>query len=313
MGQVPSDLVEYLRTMISPPGEAALYVSDLEVAWPDLQDELKGGNVCGMIVRGTPTEEQAAFLMKALRPGAHLLVIAPDTEPTGHTGACRVEDAGFEIRDAILWVREPGKLHYVPKASRSEREEGCHNLPARTGAEAVDREEDTAGLNSPRAGAGRTASQVHNFHPTIKPINLMVRLLADVPKDQGPVVDPFMGSGTTAMACLETGHDFVGIEREEDYLKIADARVRYHDHVYQGWAETPIESDLGEPAEEDLSEQSLDDLLTQTEEEAPAPKTKRGRPKETPQEDGDFEEVEETVGEQSLDDLFGWGGGEVNE
>ena len=61
----------------------------------------------------------------------------------------------------------------------------------------------------------------------MKPIDLMVKLLADVPKDKGPIIDPFLGSGTTGIACLKTGHDFLGIEREEEYLGIADARVRH--------------------------------------------------------------------------------------
>jgi len=255
MIQVPEDLLEYLITAISPPDERATF---MELAdWP----EFLGKDLCGLIVRGTPTEEQSAVLMEVLRPGAHLLVIAPDTEPTGHTGACRVEDAGFEIRDAILWVREPGKLHYVPKASRSEREEGCQHLPPKTGAEAVDRKEGTAGLDNPRAGAGRTAEEVHNFHPTVKPIALMERLLTGIPTDEGPVVDPFGGSGPTAIACLKTGHDCVSIEMEEDYLGIQDARVRFHDRNYQGWLKTPIESDLGEPEEPEVKEQSLDELF----------------------------------------------------
>lgn len=49
------------------------------------------------------------------------------------------------------------RFYYVAKASRFEREEGCDQLPARTGAEAVEREEGSAGVNNPRAGAGRTA------------------------------------------------------------------------------------------------------------------------------------------------------------
>ena len=39
------------------------------------------------------------------------------------------------------------------------------------------------------------------------------------------VLDPFMGSGTTGMACVNTGRDFIGIEIDEDYFKIAQARI----------------------------------------------------------------------------------------
>jgi DNA modification methylase len=161
----PGEMVEYLLTLISPPGERALYWDCLDVNWEAFEDN----SVCGLIVRGTPTEKQSAKLLRILKPGGHLLLIAPDEEPTGHTGACHIEDAGFEIRDAILWVREPGRIHYVPKASRSEREAGCGLLEGKTGAQAVERQEGTDGLNSPRAGAGRTAKHIKNPHPCLHP------------------------------------------------------------------------------------------------------------------------------------------------
>lgn len=78
----------------------------------------------------------------------------------------------------------------------------------------------------------------------------MVRLLADVPKDEGPVMDPFMGSGTTAIACVKTGHDFVGIEREDDFIAIATTRTLYHkDQTYKGdkWDEVHVVSDWTPP------------------------------------------------------------------
>ena len=41
----------------------------------------------------------------------------------------------------------------------------------------------------------------------------------------GVVLDPFMGSGSTGVACLEEGRDFIGIEKEEEYYQIAEARI----------------------------------------------------------------------------------------
>lgn len=242
--QVPDDLIEYLRVMITPPKEfpgEVLYIPEMGEgitfgAYPD-------SSLNGIIARGTPSEGQAAEMLRAVKPGAMILLIAPETQPTGHTGCIRLEDAGGEVRDAILLVQEPGRLHYVPKASRAEREAGCENLPAKSGAAAVDREEGTEGLNSPRAGAGRTASQVRNSHPTVKPIETMVALLRDIPVEDGPVLDPFMGSGTTGIACLKTGHDFIGIEREAEYLAIADARIRHADYAAAEWDSATIESD----------------------------------------------------------------------
>jgi len=101
-------------------------------------------------------------------------------------------------------------------------------------------------------------------HNTVKPYAVMARLLHDVPKDVGPVVDPFMGSGTTGIACAQTGHDFIGIEREKEYLTIAEGRVRYWNTRDAGWNAAVVESDLTEIAEaQDAEPQtiSLDDLF----------------------------------------------------
>ena len=61
-------------------------------------------------------------------------------------------------------------------------------------------------------------------HPTQKPIELMEWCLFHVP-DAKTVCDPFMGSGTTGVACVQQGRQFVGIEREEKYFDIACKRI----------------------------------------------------------------------------------------
>jgi DNA modification methylase len=114
---------------------------------------------------------------------------------------------------------------YAAKASRREREDGCDALPARTGSEAVDREEGTAGTQSPRAGAGCTASTVRNHHPTVKPVAVMRHLVRLVTPPGGTVLDPFMGSGSTGIAAVREGFAFIGIEMSEEYLAIARARI----------------------------------------------------------------------------------------
>ena len=118
--------------------------------------------------------------------------------------------------------------YLCPKASRSEREAGCEALPGRTGAEATHREEGTAGLNNPRSGAGRTAGEVKNWHPTVKPVGVMRWLCRLLVAPGGRVLDPFMGSGTTGIAAVLEGFDFIGIEMDEGHMRIAEARIAYH-------------------------------------------------------------------------------------
>tara|TARA_R100000231_G_scaffold86689_2_gene65798 strand:+ start:1649 stop:3271 length:1623 start_codon:yes stop_codon:yes gene_type:complete len=123
--------------------------------------------------------------------------------------------------------RWPANIYQCPKASRSEREAGLEHLQGKSGAEAVDRNEGSAGLDNPRAGAGRTADQVKNFHPTVKPIGVMRWLCRLITPPNGTVLDPFLGSGTTAVsACLE-GFDAIGCEMTEEYYPIIEGRIEW--------------------------------------------------------------------------------------
>jgi DNA modification methylase len=62
-------------------------------------------------------------------------------------------------------------------------------------------------------------------HPTQKPLKLMEWCLGFLPQE-GIVLDPFMGSGTTGVACANTGRKFIGIEKDEGYFKIAEQRIK---------------------------------------------------------------------------------------
>lgn len=110
---------------------------------------------------------------------------------------------------------------YVAKASRREKDAGLDHLPRRSGGDATDREDGSAGLSSPRAGAGRTGG-ARNHHCTTKSTALMRWLITLVVPGRealgrpGIVLDPFAGSGTTGVAALELGHDFVGCEQGGD-------------------------------------------------------------------------------------------------
>jgi DNA modification methylase len=116
------------------------------------------------------------------------------------------------------------RFFYIAKPSREERDIGCYGLPSRSGGEATDRTDGSAELNNPRAGAGRTGG-ARNFHPTVKPIELMRWLVRLVTPPNGVVLDPFTGSGTTGMACRYELRRFIGVEREADYIAIAERRI----------------------------------------------------------------------------------------
>jgi site-specific DNA-methyltransferase (adenine-specific) len=122
------------------------------------------------------------------------------------------------------------RFFYVAKASKRDRNEGLEQLLDTTAADMVDREPDSAGMNSPRAGAGR-ASGAKNFHPTVKPTSLMEYLIKLVTPPQGTVLDPFTGSGSTGKAAILQGFDFIGIEMTEEYLPIIEGRLKHAEHI----------------------------------------------------------------------------------
>ena len=64
------------------------------------------------------------------------------------------------------------------------------------------------------------------FHPTTKPIELMKWCVENYTNPNDTIFDPFMGSGTTGVACAQTGRNFIGCEIDPDYFAIAEKRIR---------------------------------------------------------------------------------------
>lgn len=73
--------------------------------------------------------------------------------------------------------------------------------------------------------AASYTKDVFTGHPSQKPIQLMRDVVEKFTKPGDTVLDPFMGSGTTGVACVETGRNFIGIEKEPSYYAIAEARI----------------------------------------------------------------------------------------
>ena len=287
--------------------------------------------------------------LRVLKPGGHLLAFAGTR--TQHRMACRIEDAGFEIRDMIAWVYGSGfpksldVSKAIDKAAGAEREvigsyKGASNIgkestnsyittesgtatdvfitaPATeaarqwsgwgtalkpalepitmarkplsgtvaetvlqhgTGAINVDtcrvgdevttsilhgKSSDAFGIGQKRptagfkenppgrwpaniihdggneaalalksgarffysAKTGKDDRETDNNHPTVKPTTLMAYLCRLVTPPGGTVLDPFMGSGSTGKAATVNGFRFIGIERDPEYHKIAQARI----------------------------------------------------------------------------------------
>lgn len=64
-----------------------------------------------------------------------------------------------------------------------------------------------------------------SYHPTAKPVELMAYIIEASSNIGDTIIDPFMGSGTTGVACIQTGRKFIGIEKDETYFNIAKQRI----------------------------------------------------------------------------------------
>ena len=248
--------------------------------------------------------------LRILKPGGHLLAFGGSR--TYHRLACAIEDAGFQIRDQIMWVygsgfpkslnigkaidkiqenqrvptgtftNQPSKgghhagntgrgvksteryiteidqgfsvwegwgtalkpahepivvaykpaeedfvdktncsltrFFYCAKASTGERNAGLSDLPKKK----ADTRSDVA------AGMWKDKNAPHqNYHPTVKPVNLMRDLIKLVTPLNGVVLDPFLGSGTTAVAAIQESIDWLGFEMNPDYADIAQRRAKH--------------------------------------------------------------------------------------
>lgn len=83
----------------------------------------------------------------------------------------------------------------------------------------------THGSNYPRSIIRFSNPNAGSVHPTQKPVALMEYLIKTYTKEGMTVLDNCMGSGTTGVACVNTGRNFIGIERDETYFKIAEQRI----------------------------------------------------------------------------------------
>lgn len=155
------------------------------------------------------------------------VVRGTETSHTGQNGIygtfARVEnkphsDSGGASRFFSVFPGEAPFL-YCAKAARSERNAGMGNSPEKPLLW-------SAGTKNPGSFQGEgTKKAAQNNHPTVKPVALMRWLVRLVAPPGATVLDPFVGSGTTGMAAVHEGCEFVGIDSNAEYLEIARARI----------------------------------------------------------------------------------------
>jgi site-specific DNA-methyltransferase (adenine-specific) len=168
---------------------------------------------------------------KSSKRGAH------NNKKTEHTNTYTPPQAMYSSNNTHGDTGGASRFFYCPKASKKDRNEGCDDLENAVG--------DYTNIASKRLKCNTCGKwgiatdhckceepdwiqpETKNIHPTVKPTDLMAYLVRLVTPKGGVVLDPFMGSGSTGKACVREGMNFIGIEREEEYMEIAKTRIEH--------------------------------------------------------------------------------------
>ncbi len=147
-------------------------------------------------------------------------------------------DSWFEknIKQLPEPVQQTFPFMIVPKASKSEKNDGLDNFEEqfKAGADFRPNHKEKALKGEDGNPYGRW-NKIKNIHPTVKPLTLMNYLVVLGSRKGDVVLEPFAGSGTTALACVSQERDYIAIEREEEYYEIAKARLDKLEQPLKMW------------------------------------------------------------------------------
>ena len=273
MDEIPDGLVDAVIT--DPP----YFIDGMGNNWDveQLDGKAKKGVVIGSLPVGMKFDpkqgkELEGFMRKVsdqvfriLKPGGFFISFSQGR--LYHRMAVAVEDAGFEVRDMLVWKREGqpkafSQEHFVRKMDLPEDEKAriVAELGGRKTPQLKGQSEPMVLAQKPKDGTfienwmahgvglvdvsvsldGKFPGTVmevekpsgeerkESTHMTMKPVRLMEHLVRIFTKEGSTVLDPFMGSGSTGVACVHTGRKFLGIELNPKYFGEAKARLEKH-------------------------------------------------------------------------------------
>ena len=148
---------------------------------------------------------------RVMKDGTHIYIMTNTLNLTNYLNI--INEVGFKLHNLLVW----NKNNTTPNRWYMKNCE--YVIFARKGF--------AKSINNP------SSQTVHNFdniignkqHPTEKPVDLMKLYVGNSSQVGDTVLDPFMGSGSTGVACKELGRNFIGVELDEQYFDIATKRI----------------------------------------------------------------------------------------
>jgi len=202
-------------------GTGAINIDGCRIMYADNTDKAKmvnakwhvNGSAAGINGNGFVTSNNVGDVLDG----------AEFTHELGRWPANVMHDGSAEI---LQGMGEAARFFYTPKACKDDRDDGCEMMDAKQYShDGRDKRLENA--------YQRNDSKAHNFHPTVKPTDLMRYLCRMVTPSGGVVLDPFTGSGSTGRGAVLEGFRFIGCEMDADYINIAKARIVAAEKAYQ--------------------------------------------------------------------------------
>lgn len=202
-------------------------------------------------------------LYKILKPGGFYLSFSQPR--LYHRMTVAIEDCGFEIRDMIVWKRRGqakafSQNHFIKKLKISDmkKQKLLKLFENKKTPQLMGLHEDICVAQKPKDGTfienyikykvGLINTKFNNFpsnlltvekyekseHLTSKPIKLIEQLIRVFTNERAIILDPFLGSGTTAIACKNTNRRCIGIELSKEYFKLCEKRIKeYRESLFR--------------------------------------------------------------------------------
>lgn len=215
----------------------------------------KGKTVFNITAPASPQAKQYEGWGTALKPSYEpaLLIRKPFKGSVANNvlewgvGGLNIDGCRIDSDDSLLRQSEKGALFSWKKRLITDSTNG--RFPSNTlfDSEAIKglKEESRFFYCAKSSPDERSAGITRNIHPTVKPIEIMRYLCRLITPPGGLILEPFLGSGTTAIAAHKENFEIIGIEREQEYIEIAKARIEYwktHEHAMTP-QNPPVESE----------------------------------------------------------------------
>jgi DNA modification methylase len=184
-----------------------------------------GGKLENPIYTTQSIKKEGRFPANIIHDGSEeVLEIFPETNPSKRHYRTSPKNKNvcygvYNENNTIRGHNDEGtaaRFFYCAKASKAERNMGLDDFETKK----------AGGMSGRNDGSMGSITYNKNHHPTVKPIKLMEYLVRLVTPKEGIVLEPFAGSGTTLIACKQQGFNYIGIEREQEYCDIAEARLK---------------------------------------------------------------------------------------